>query len=113
MLISVFIKLFLRIAMKQRSIFLFAFASIMAFTHVLKAQKTAAEYFEEGVNKSKSGDFVAALQAFNLAITMSPENAPSYYNRAMAKANLKDHRGAILDFDRSIELNPKYSDAVS
>ncbi len=25
----------------------------------------------------------------------------------MAKANLKDHRGAILDYDHAIEINPK------
>ncbi len=80
--------------MKQRSIFLFVFATILACSTILKAQRTAAEYFEEGVNKSKTGDFVAALQAFNLAITMSPENAPSYYNRAMAKANLRIQQGS-------------------
>ena len=72
-----------------------------------QAQQTAADFFESGINKSKSGDYTGALQAFNMAITMNPENAPSYYNRGVAKAILQDHRGAILDYDRAIELNGK------
>ena len=55
--------------MKKRTLFLFVCASFLAICHHSYAQRTAAEYFEEGVNKSKAGDFVAALQAFNLAIT--------------------------------------------
>lgn len=29
----------------------------------------------------------------------------------MAKQRLKDYRGAIADYDKAIEINPKYADA--
>ena len=37
--------------------------------------------------------------------------ADDYFNSGNAKANLKDYRGAILDFNKAIELNPKLASA--
>ena len=71
------------------------------------AQRSAAEYFEEGNAIAAKGDFNGAMQAYSMVISMSPQHAPSFFNRGLAKANLKDHRGAILDYDQAIEINPK------
>lgn len=57
------------------------------------AQQTAADYFNEGVQKSTAKDYPGALQAFTTAIILNPENAPSYYNRALAKISLNDIQG--------------------
>lgn len=35
----------------------------------------------------------------------------AYYNRGIAKFNLKDLHGAISDYNKAIELDPKYTDA--
>jgi tetratricopeptide (TPR) repeat protein/S1-C subfamily serine protease len=36
-----------------------------------------------------------------------------YYNRGIAKSALGDKKGAISDYDRAIEFNPKFADAYS
>ena len=35
----------------------------------------------------------------------------AYYNRGNAKSDLKDYYGAISDFTKAIEINPKYYQA--
>ena len=36
------------------------------------------------------------------------QTAEEYFYRENAKSDLNDYRGAILDFTKAIELNPKY-----
>ena len=92
--------------MKKLFLSLLAFC-LTVFVLQTKAQQTASEFFDIGVNKSKAGDYIGASQAYSTAIAMNPENSTSYYNRGLAKQQLKDHRGAILDFDRTIDLDSK------
>ena len=35
------------------------------------------------------------------------QTAKEYFNRGIDKSNLKDYTGAILDYTKAIELNPK------
>ena len=51
---------------------------------------TASDYFNEGIQKSNAKDYTGALQAFTTAIILNPENAPSYYNRSLAKISLRN-----------------------
>jgi len=37
--------------------------------------------------------------------------ASAFNNRGLAKANLKDDKGAIEDYSRAIELDPDYANA--
>ena len=39
------------------------------------------------------------------------EAAEKYFKLGKQKYNKKDYQGAIADFDKAIELNPKYFDA--
>ncbi len=84
-----------------------SFLLALAFYCPAFAQRSAAEYFEDGNTKAGTGDFNGAMQAYTTVISMNPDHAPSYFNRGLAKANLKDYRGAMGDYDRAIELNPK------
>ena len=40
-----------------------------------------------------------------------PEDAAAYTNRGLAKYELEDYEGAIADYDRAIELKPKFAEA--
>ena len=39
------------------------------------------------------------------------KDARAYFNQGLAKYDLQDYTGAIKDFTRAIELNPKYAEA--
>ena len=44
---------------------------------------------------------------FDKAIELDPKDANAYYNRGLAKSELKQYKEAIADYDKAIELNPK------
>lgn len=48
------------------------------------------------------------IQSYTEEIEADPNNILAYYNRGMAKYNLEDFRGAILDYSKVIELNSSY-----
>ena len=62
-----------------------------------------------GSKKPMSVTFSQAegVDSFNKATETSPNYAIPYYNRAFIKMKLKDYNGAIIDFNKAIELNPK------
>src|SRR5687768_9405353 len=74
-----------------------SFLLALTFYCLAFAQRSAAEYFEDGNTKAGTGDFNGAMQAYTSVISMNPDHAPSYFNRGLAKANLKDYRGAMQD----------------
>ena len=44
-------------------------------------------------------------------INCSGQTADEYFDRGMGKYKLNDKSGAILDFSKTIEINPKDADA--
>jgi len=57
------------------------------------------------------GEFDLALEDYNKALELNPQDAVSYLNRGRAYSNKKSYDLAVLDFDKTIELNPKDSTA--
>lgn len=45
---------------------------------------------------------------FNIAIELKPNYGDAYENRGLAKEDLKDYLGAILDCNKAIELKSDY-----
>lgn len=43
---------------------------------------------------------------------MIPDSAHVYYNRGKAKRGLLDYEGAILDYNKAIQLNPAFKEAI-
>ena len=52
-----------------------------------------------------------ALNAYNKAIDLNPNDASAYNNRGLAYDNLNKDDLAIADYNKAIELNPKDADA--
>ena len=42
---------------------------------------------------------------------MKPDLAEAYYNSGLAKSQLKDYQGAIVDYTKAIELMPEFAKA--
>ena len=86
--------------------------SILVSPLFVQAQE-AMNYLEIGITQNKTGNYADALRNFSLEIekNMANPNPIAFYNRGFAKYNLKDFRGAILDFDKAIELKPTYFEA--
>ncbi|MBK9631963.1 MAG: tetratricopeptide repeat protein [Saprospiraceae bacterium] len=72
---------------------------------------SGVDYYIRGYNKILKGDFRGALEDYNIAIELEPEESHAYNNRGGAKAELGDIGGAIKDYSKAIEINPNYSDA--
>jgi tetratricopeptide (TPR) repeat protein len=92
--------------------FLLALICFVSIQTVTCAQETI-DYLEVGLTQNKAGNYADALRNFSLEIeknTANP-NPIAFYNRGFAKYHLKDFRGAILDFDKAIELKPTYFEA--
>ena len=73
--------------------------------------KTAEKYLEQGNAKYNLQDYRGAIQDYNKAIEINPQDASTYYNRGVTKGKLEDYRGAIQDFNKAIEINPQYATA--
>ena len=59
-------------------------------------------------NKKK---YVSANEVINKKVVLNPNSAEEYNSRGLVKSNLKDHRGAMEDYTRAIEIDPQYSSA--
>ncbi|MGZ3864316.1 MAG: tetratricopeptide repeat protein [Bacteroidia bacterium] len=57
---------------------------------------------ENGVKYALSKNWMKAINEYNSAIVLDPENYTAYYNRGVAKYNLEDYRGAYSDCQKAI-----------
>jgi tetratricopeptide (TPR) repeat protein len=63
------------------------------------------------ISKSISLSVFTLLTVSIFLFSCGKENAYSRYKSGSAKFQLKDYRGAIVDFTKAIELNPEYIEA--
>ena len=55
------------------------------------------------------GKYAQAIEQFNILVSLEDSNCWTYFYRGIAKYNLGDVRGALADFERSVELNPVFT----
>ena len=78
-----------------------------SFTQWHKRNEIRAHtYFGQGKQKYYDSDPEGALENFNKAIELTPNDAEIYKFRAKAKVRLEDYPAAIEDYNQVIELNP-------
>ena len=63
-------------------------------------------YYNRGDTFFDLGKFEDAIQDYNKAIDLNPNNASYYYNRGTTFANLEKFEDAIQDYNKAIDLNP-------
>jgi len=70
---------------------------------------------KEGNESLKQGEYQKAYSKYSEAIEIDPKatnlNSQLYCNRAAAAQKLNDHKLAVEDSGKAIELNPNYAKA--
>jgi tetratricopeptide (TPR) repeat protein len=74
----------------------------------LYAQLNINHYIRVGRTRIQIGNYVGAIEYFNIVIQFKPHLPEVYFYRGIAKLQLEDFRGAILDFDKSIAIKTYY-----
>ena len=92
--------------MKKLIFLLLIFASNLAFS-----QLNINQYIRVGETRIQIGNYVGAIENFNIVIKFKPHLPEPYYFRGVAKLQLDDFRGAIKDYNKAIEIKPYYPDA--
>lgn len=62
------------------------------------------EHFTSGINKSLKKDYRGAIEEFNQALRLDPNNADAYGNRCVARYKIGDNRRAFEDCKRATAL---------
>src|SRR5665213_771008 len=72
------------------------------------SKKKAVGLLKLGLRDDSLKDYHASIEDYTRVIEMNPVhslNVIAYNNRGMAKLDMRDFKGAILDFNKTIELD--------
>ncbi|MEH1944653.1 MAG: tetratricopeptide repeat protein [Nostoc sp.] len=69
------------------------------------------QLYQEGLNKYDAGNYEGAIEDFNQAIGLDPQNALAYNRRGDAYYRLGDYEQAQADSSQAILLNPQDANA--
>ncbi|MFN6157639.1 MAG: tetratricopeptide repeat protein [Dolichospermum sp.] len=83
----------------------------VAINKAIELSPRAAFYSNRGVVRNELGDKPGAIDDYNQAIKINPNDADAYYNRGNARKELGDKPGAIDDFNLAIKINPNLAQA--
>ena len=73
-----------------------------------KKEKDAEYYFNQGIVNFYENKYREAIENYDKAIKIDPNDANAYNNRGIAKVLLGgNNKGAIKDYDKAIEIDPK------
>ncbi len=72
----------------------------------------ASEYARRGAALRARQELDQALQAFNRACELAPDNAGYFYQRALLYAQLRQSVPALADLDRTIQIEPHHVAAL-
>ena len=81
-----------------------------AFIQISKAinlgSHWAGDYINRGIIYYHKHNYRGALNDYDHAVTMAPQDPQTYYNRAMLRSEVGDYNRALEDFNKAIELQP-------
>ena len=89
-----------------------AIVILMLFVGITaEAQLNINHYIRVGRTRISIGNYVGAIEYFNIVIKFKPHLPEPYYYRGIAKHQLEDYRGAIKDYDQAIQIKPYFPEA--
>jgi tetratricopeptide (TPR) repeat protein len=71
-------------------------------------RRLAAAYNNRGVAHRVKANYAQAIDDFNEAIRLVPDNANAFNNRGVAYRNMGDLDRAVADYDQAIRIKPDY-----
>ncbi|MDR1860372.1 MAG: tetratricopeptide repeat protein [Bacteroidales bacterium] len=78
---------------------------------VAAAQLNINNFIRVGQIRIQTGNYVGAIENFNIVIKFRPGLPEPYFFRGLAKHQLEDFRGAIADYDEALKIKPYFPDA--
>ena len=68
------------------------------------------EYYQQGIEKAKTGDKRGAIADFDLALISTPEWGEVYYRRGLAYFDLGEILTAVSDYTQALTIDPQHRD---
>ncbi len=86
---------------------------VQVASELVAAEPTAKDFYAEGEDKYKKGDYPGAIEAYSQAIQLNPNNAQAYNERGNARYMLGDKQAALTDYDQALKIDPNYAPAYT
>jgi tetratricopeptide (TPR) repeat protein len=80
---------------------------------LFKGTQLAGLYVNRANGYDANGDKNSALQDYNRALELAPDNAGIYYNRGALFVTQENYDAALKDYNAALRLNPGYVAALS
>lgn len=71
----------------------------------------AEEWFNQGNELLKKGDFIGAVTSYDQALQLEPDFHEAWYNRGVALVNLGQFEQAITSWDKALQFKPDDNEA--
>lgn len=87
-------------------------ASVLFYAYIyLSSPKNADEYISRGVSYALEGDYYKAIDDFDRAVELNPQDPRARYVRGIAYFGVDYYSNSWDDFNKAIELDPNYAKA--
>lgn len=86
---------------------------IELYTEVLKISPDADAYNNRGNAYDDKGVYDKAIDDYNHAIELRPDEVIAYNNRGVAYSKIGDYRKAMKDYNQAIRIKPNYVEAYN
>lgn len=90
---------------------IYLFSVMLLISSCESKTKKAKAHIENAVEKIYLAQHKEALSELEKAVQLDSGLYEAYYYRASCKRNLQDIDGAIVDFNKTIEINPAFAEA--
>ena len=78
----------------------------------IEMYKTAQEYSVRADKALKAGKYSRAIKLYNKAIALCPNHSETLYRRGLARYYSGDIKGALNDFERTVDLGSHLADPM-